>query len=97
MPNKVAAFAATPDPTMSGQTPPAAEPHKGQKATAAPAVPDQADLRLVIEEDQASGSYVYKTINRRTGEVVLQLPRDEVLRLREETGYAAGAVIRTKA
>jgi flagellar protein FlaG len=55
------------------------------------------DLRLVIEEDEASGTYVYKTVNRRTGEVVLQLPRDQVLRLHQDTGYVAGHVIRAKA
>jgi len=95
MDNKVAAFAATPDPTF-GQKPSAAPPVKGP-APAAPPGSDPADLRLVIEEDPASGSYVYKTVNRRTGEVIQQLPRAELLRMREETRYTAGAVIRAKA
>jgi flagellar protein FlaG len=56
-----------------------------------------ADLRLVIEEDQESGSFIYKTIDRRTGEVVLQLPRTEVLRMREDRSYSAGSVIRASA
>jgi flagellar protein FlaG len=94
MSNKVAAFAATPDPTF-GQQQPSARPTAAAKA--AVPIPDPVDLRLVIEEDQASGSYVYKTVNRRTGEVVLQLPRAEILRLREEAEYAAGAVIRARA
>jgi flagellar protein FlaG len=55
------------------------------------------ELRLVIEEDLAAASYVYKTINSRTGEVVQQYPRDEVLRMREDANYQAGGVIRTKA
>ncbi|MCR5875945.1 flagellar protein FlaG [Phenylobacterium sp. J426] len=96
MQSKVAPSAATPDPTLS-QPKPAPGRHAGGEAKARAANSDPVDLRLVIEEDQASGSYVYKTIDRRTGEVVLQLPRADVLRLREETGYAAGAVIRTKA
>lgn len=54
------------------------------------------DLRLVIEEGQA-GSFVYKTVDRRTGEVVLQLPREEVLRMRDAEAYVAGAVIATQA
>ena len=62
----------------------------------APAEP-QADLRLVIEEDTVSGSYIYKTVNRATGEVVLQLPRDDVLKLRDNASYLAGHVIRAKA
>jgi flagellar protein FlaG len=59
--------------------------------------PDPVEMRLVIEMDQASGSFVYKTINRLTGEVVQQLPRAEVLKLRDAGQYTAGTVIRTKA
>lgn len=54
-------------------------------------------LRLIIEEDLAAQSYVYKTINSRTGEVVHQYPREEVLRMREDANYHAGGVISTKA
>ena len=71
----------------------------GSAAAAKPdvAVPkEEVDLRLVIEEDLAAQSYVYKTINSRTGEVVQQYPRDEVLRMREDANYHAGGVIRTK-
>ena len=59
--------------------------------------PDQVQMRLVIEMDQASGSYVYKTINRLTGEVLSQLPRAAVLKLKNEAQYVAGHVIRTEA
>lgn len=52
-----------------------------------------ADLRLVIEEDQVSGTFVYKTLDRRTGEIVRQLPREEVVRLKDVAGYAPGDVI----
>jgi flagellar protein FlaG len=61
-----------------------------------PAASPEPDLRLVIEEGQA-GSFVYKTIDRRTGEVVLQLPREEVLRMRDAEAYVAGTVIATQA
>ncbi len=96
MENKVATVAATPDPNL-GPSPPPARPVKGTKAASAPATPDPADMRLVIEEDKASGSYVYKTVDRRTGHVVLQLPREQLLRLREKGDYTAGDVIRAKA
>lgn len=56
-----------------------------------------ADYRLVIEQDGTTGGFVYKTLNRATGEVVNQFPREEVLRLRASPGYAAGQVIQTKA
>jgi len=58
---------------------------------------DQNQDRLAIEEDQASGAFVYKTLNRDTGEVVLQFPREEVLRLKDHASYQAGAIIRTTA
>lgn len=60
-------------------------------------VAPEPDLRLVIEESGEAGGFVYKTIDRRSGEVVLQLPREEVLRLRDAEAYAAGDVIATQA
>jgi flagellar protein FlaG len=95
MENKVATVAATPDPTY-GQTPQVHRPDTGASARAS-ATQDPADLRLIIEEDEASGSYVYKTVNRLTGEVLMQFPRDDVLKMHERVDYEAGAVIRTKA
>jgi flagellar protein FlaG len=97
MQSKVARFAATPDPTYgrsSNSSAGSGNPGTGGEDAAAL---EEADLRLVIEEDQASGSYVYTTVNRRTGEVVQRLPREDVLRLREASAYQAGGVIRTKA
>jgi flagellar protein FlaG len=96
MENKVATVAATPDPTY-GQNPPIQRPDTGASAVAAAPRLDPVDLRLVIEEDQASGSYIYKTINRLTGEVLMQFPRDDVLKMHERLDYQAGAVIRAKA
>ena len=95
MQSKVAPFAATPDPTHGRHQQPAARDRQGSKE--APTAGEEADLRLVIEEDQATGSYIYKTVNRLTGEVVQQLPREEVVRLRDNVAYVAGGVIRTKA
>lgn len=95
MQSKVAPYAATPDPTF-GQNRSAHAPVQ-DAGGARPDEGEEADLRLVIEEDPASGSYVYKTVDRRTGQIVQQLPRDEVLRLREQADYHAGEVIRTKA
>ena len=96
METKVTAFAATPDPTY-GQASAAPPALQGGDATPAPAASPGPDVRLVIEEDQGSGSYVYKTIDRRTGEVLQSLPRADLLKLRAEAAYAAGSVIRTEA
>jgi flagellar protein FlaG len=96
MESKVAIVAATPDPTF-GQKPPAPRPDTGTSTGAAAQGQDPVDTRLVIEEDKASGSYVYKTVDRRTGKVIQQLPRDELLKLREALTYEAGDVVRAKA
>jgi len=96
MQNKVATVAATPDPTF-GQRPASAIPNVGTSAKPPVQGPDPVDMRLVIEEDKASGTYIYKTVNRRTGEVVQQLPREQILKLREALDYEAGAVVRAKA
>lgn len=72
-----------------------------RQAAVAPQAPeprqDMADLRLVIEENANTGTFVYKTIDRRTGEVVSQIPREEMLKLQQDEGYEAGAVIKTQA
>jgi flagellar protein FlaG len=54
-----------------------------------------ARYRLVIEEGPTAGSFVYKTLDRETGEVVRQLPREDVLKLRDSGKYGSGAVIDT--
>lgn len=96
MESKVAVIAATPDPTF-GQKPAPSRPDKGPAAAGAAQGPDPVDMRLVIEEDKVSGSYIYKTVDRRTGEVIQQLPRDQILKLREQLTYEAGDIVRTKA
>ena len=55
----------------------------------------RARYRLVIEQGPRAGSFVYKTLDRETGEVVQQLPSEEVLKLREQDRYGVGAVINT--
>lgn len=55
-----------------------------------------ARYRLIIEEGPGPG-FVYKTLDRVTGEVVSQYPRDEVLKLQQDPGYASGKVIDTTA
>ena len=95
MSNKVAIIAATPDRGF-GQPQPQRKAPAASAAKAPAPSQNSADLRLVIEEDP-SGAYVYKTIDRRTGEVIQQLPRAELLSMREAGSYIAGGVIRTRA
>jgi len=56
-----------------------------------------ADFRLVIEQGSRPGSFIYKTVNRLTGEVVRQLPREEVVKLSAADSYRAGIVADTTA
>jgi flagellar protein FlaG len=59
--------------------------------------PQPGDLRLVIDQDPGSGEYVYKTVDRRTGETLQQFPREEILKLRDAARYEAGKVYDGKA
>ena len=96
METKVTATAATSDASF-GKKPVVVAPAISEPPPVLPKPDPALDLRLVIEEDQGSGSFVYKTVNRLTGEVVSSLPRAELLRLRAEAKYAAGSVVKTKA
>lgn len=53
------------------------------------------NLRLTVDKDPDSGEWVYKAIDRYTGEVVRQLPRKEVLELKGSNTYQAGSIIKT--
>jgi flagellar protein FlaG len=68
-----------------------------QQSRAAQEAERAARYRLVIEEGPSQGSFVYKTLDRLTGEVVRQFPREEVVQLMSDETYSAGAVIDTNA
>ena len=96
MENKINAVPVPPElPTSQQQAPPAAHSERAEtsipKFTPSPA----ADLRLVIEP--RGSSYVYKTIDRRTGEIVSQYPMEEILKMVSEQRYSAGVIIRATA
>lgn len=58
--------------------------------------PDPAgQYRLVIEESSQGGRFIYKTVDRETGEVVRQLPREKLVEILESGAYASGTVIDT--
>ncbi len=95
----ITAAGAVTDSTYGAPSSPAQDSASASASTPAasqPSAPDPADLRLVIEDDQAAGTYVYKTIDRRTGQVVQQYPREQILALREASDYTAGALIKAK-
>lgn len=77
-----------------------AKPAAGEAAVQTPAQAAQdnlANARLVIEQDGETGAYVYKSLDRITGQVLRQLPREELVKLLSSARYSAGDVIKTKA
>jgi hypothetical protein len=70
-------------------------PH-GEAAPAATEAETTADVRLIIEDGEAAGDFVYTTVDHRTGAVIRQLHRDRLLKLSEAPDYAAGALIKTQ-
>ncbi|MDO8323320.1 MAG: hypothetical protein Q7T23_10305 [Phenylobacterium sp.] len=95
METKATKLAAVADPNINQQATPSPALETGSLSVRiAEGAQDQADLRLVIEEQ--AGSYVYKTVDRRTGDIVAQYPREELLKMRDEDDYTAGTVIRAK-
>lgn len=52
--------------------------------------------RLIIEGDPQTG-FVYKSVDRQTGQVVSEYPRETVIRLQTDPDYAQGSVIDTRA
>jgi len=57
--------------------------------------PPEYSLRLTVDKDPDTGEWVYKAIDRYTGEVVRQMPRPELLKLKQSASYHAGSIIKT--
>jgi len=71
--------------------------HPRREALPVDAADAEADVRLVIEADAKGAGFLYKQINRTTGEVVSTVSRDALLKMGADPRYAAGAVVNTKA
>jgi hypothetical protein len=87
---------------LSDRTPDRRTPERQDEAEAsileeeaAPAA--GSDLRLLIERDGQGEYYVYKLVDRVTGKVVAERPRDQVAHLADGPEYRAGTVINTRA
>ena len=77
------------------------DPEQGKAQTSlhetvspAPAT-DAGRYRLTIEK--GSQGFVYKTLDRVTGEVIRQFPREEIIKLRQSVDYDPGDIIVTGA
>lgn len=60
------------------------------------AAPDPGQ-RLIIQELETTGDFVYTVIDRASGTVVARASREEVTRMGTRPDYAAGALIKAKA
>jgi hypothetical protein len=76
-------------PPSRRQPAPSAEPEH-------PAAPD-AGQRLVIQELETTGEFVYTVIDRASGTVVARASREDVTRMGARPDYAAGSLIKAKA
>ena len=86
------------DVTPAQAAPAPTQPGKAGNSQPPPTQSDtQPDLRLVIEEDKAAGSYVYKTVDPVTGKVISQIPREGAAeRLRETPDYTPGSIVNSR-
>ncbi len=82
-------------PVVAADPPPQSGADDGANSRATADADRLARYRLVIEQGPRAGSFVYKTLDRETGEIVRQMPSEEVLKMRESAGYGAGTVINT--
>lgn len=94
--NTVTAGPAASDGALNPKTPePTREPEPGpaKLANARPpdAAPPKSDLRLVIKRDKDNAFYVYRLVDRSTGEVVVELPRHQVSDLATDASERRGA------
>ena len=56
----------------------------------------EADQRLVIREGLEDGLFIYTILDRASGKVMAQIPREDVSQLAARPDYEAGQVVDTK-
>jgi len=87
---------ATPPAPGTTATATAPKPAPASSSASASTPSNESSQRLVISEGAETGVYVYTILDRTTGQVLVQIPREEVVRISSRPGYAAGQVISTK-
>jgi flagellar protein FlaG len=68
----------------------------GSTASSSSETSGDSNQRLVIKEGADAGVLIYTILDRVTGEVLAQIPREEVVRISARPDYSAGRVIDTK-
>lgn len=80
---------------ISPNAPSDPQPRQPAPEQAAPTPAESQATRLLIQE--VAGRYVYTVIDRDTGRVIAQLPRQQVQEMGGLDSYNAGAMVNTKA
>jgi uncharacterized FlaG/YvyC family protein len=55
-----------------------------------------AEQRLVIREGTEDGLFIYTILDRASGKVVVQIPREDLAQLANRPDYEAGQIVDTK-
>ena len=86
-------------PSVAATLAPDGKPRADSKADAASKTPSPLAVptRLMIEEIGNTGRFIYKVLNPLTGEVIMQLPREQVVKLSEADDYMSGTMLDTQA
>lgn len=72
------------------------DPKKAKSVAKSDAESEAADQRLVIREGVEQGVFIYTVLDRVSGKVMVQLPREEAAQLANRPDYTAGQVVDTK-
>jgi hypothetical protein len=62
-----------------------------------PAAPSKPTTRLFIDQDKSTGVFVYRIVDSTTGNVLVEIPSEQIENLKDADDYAAGALISTSA
>jgi flagellar protein FlaG len=88
------------EPDQHPSTPESTPAKVRQSLPASPNVPayiaEPLDYRLVVDKDPVSGAFIYRTVDRVSGETVSQFPSEEIVKLRDSADYQAGTVFNGK-
>jgi len=78
------------------KAPPKKPPASPSSASSSSETSGDAAQRLVIKEGAQAGVFVYNILDRETGQVLLQIPREDVADIAARPDYSAGQVLDTK-
>ena len=87
---------ANPPPAPGAKPPAKTAPAAASTASSSSETSGDAAQRLVIKEGAQAGVLIYTILDRATGQVLVQIPREEVVHVATRPDYSAGRVIDTK-